>query len=270
MNYVNKLDSNKRKIYFHFISKKNSIKNLFFSKKKNQHLFILSPPFCGSTLLTEIISTSKNLSCNNNIGLREGQHLPETKNLLFTNDKWDPTKNIDWKKIHKIWDKYWDKSKKILLEKSPPNICRALDIQKEFKNANFICLIRNPYAQVEGILRRNNTDPEYAANFALQCLEYQKKNIEQLENVILISYEELTKKHMDIKKILVSFLPELSDINTNKRFSAHNIRGKRNMKITNLNAEKINKIKKNHLEIINTTFKQKSNLLNYFKYKILN
>ena len=270
MKGANKLNSTKRKIYFFLVRKKLIIKNFLYKKNNNKHLFILSPPFCGSTLLNEIIASSKNVSCNNNIGLREGQHLPETKNLLFTDDKWDPTKNIDWKKIHNIWDKYWDKSKNILLEKSPPNICRALDIQKEFENANFICLVRNPYAQVEGILRRNNTDPEYAANFALQCLEYQKKNIEKLKNVILISYEELTKNHIEIKKMLVSFLPELSDVNTNMRFSAHNVRGKRNMKIINLNEEKIKKIKKNHLEVINTTFKQKSNLLNYFKYKILN
>ena len=153
MNYVNKLDSNKRKIYFHFISKKNSIKNLFFSKKKNQHLFILSPPFCGSTLLTEILSTSRNLSFNNNIGLKEGQHLPETHNILFTQDRWNPNKKIDWLVIKSIWNKYWDRSKDILLEKSPPNICRAENINDVFNNSKYICLIRNPYAQIQSNIR---------------------------------------------------------------------------------------------------------------------
>jgi hypothetical protein len=76
MNYINKLNSPKRNLYFFAVSKKMALKNLFLAKKENQYLFILSPPFCGSTLLTEIISTSKNVSCNNNIGLREGQHLP--------------------------------------------------------------------------------------------------------------------------------------------------------------------------------------------------
>ena len=105
MNYVNKLDSKKRKIYFFSVSKKISIKNLFFAKKKNQYLFILSPPFCGSTLLTEIISTSKSVSCNNNIGLKEGQHLPLAHNLLFNDDRWDPNKKIDWIRIKEIWHK---------------------------------------------------------------------------------------------------------------------------------------------------------------------
>ena len=270
MNHINKLGSTRRKAYFFAVRKKLFIKNLFYKNIDNQHLFILSPPFCGSTLLSEIIASSKNVSCNNNIGLREGQHLPETQDLLFANDKWDPTKKINWKEIHDIWDKYWDKSKAILLEKSPPNICRALNIEKEFKNAHFICLVRNPYAQAEGIIRRNNASAEYAANFALKCLEYQKENIEKLENIIIISYEELTKNHRETKNKLISFLPELSDINTEMRFSAHNIRGARNMKITNLNEEKIKKIEKNNLAIINSIFKQKSDLLNYFNYKILN
>lgn len=269
MKGINKLGSTKRKAYFFFVRKKLFIKNVFCQKSNNKHLFILSPPFCGSTLLNEIIVSSNNVSCNNNIGLREGQHLPETKDILFTNDKWDPNKKINWEEIHEIWDKYWDKSKTILLEKSPPNICRALDIQQEFNDANFICLVRNPYAQAEGILRRSNKDAEYAANFVLKCLEYQKKNIEKLKNTILINYEELTKNHKKTKKKLISFLPELSDINTSMRFSAHNIRGLKNMKITNLNEEKIEKIEKYDLDIINSIFKQKRNLLNYFNYKTL-
>lgn len=270
MNYINKLGSTKRRIYFFAIRKKLFIKNLFYKNINNQHLFILSPPFCGSTLLNEIISSSNNVSCNNNIGLREGQHLPETKDLLFTNDKWNPDKIINWKLIHEIWNKYWDKSKTIFLEKSPPNICRALKIQEEFKNAKFICLIRNPYAQVEGKMRRHNTSADEAANLSLQYLRYQKTNIEQLNNILVISYEELTKNTEEIKKKIISFLPELNDINTSMNFSAHNLRGSKSLTITNLNKEKIANIKKENMDIINAAFKKEESLLNYFSYHILN
>ena len=105
MNYVNKLGSNKRLLYFFMLRKKIAIKNLFHKNNKNQHLFILSPPFCGSTLLNEIISSSNNVSCNNNIGLREGQHLPIAKDILFTKDRWNSEKEVDWQLIHSIWDK---------------------------------------------------------------------------------------------------------------------------------------------------------------------
>jgi hypothetical protein len=269
MKYVNKLGSTKRLLYFFIIRKKIAIKNVFYSNKKNQHLFILSPPFCGSTLLNEIICSSDNVSCNNNIGLREGQHLPIAKDILFTNDRWDNTKQINWKLIHNIWNKYWDKSKDILLEKSPPNICRAIQIEKEFPNAKFICLVRNPYAQIEGEMRRYGTPAKQATEQSIQYLKYQKKNIEKLKVSFVIRYEDLVNHTTNTKKNIISFLPELNDINTNKNFSAHNLRAEKSMTITNLNLEKIAKIKKDDLLEINSLFKKEENLLNYFNYKII-
>ena len=143
MEYINKLGSAKRLLYFFVVRKKITIKNLFYLNRKHQHLFILSPPFCGSTLLNEIISSSKNVSCNNNIGLREGQHLPIAKDILFTKDRWDSKKQVNWKLIHNIWNKYWDRSKDIFLEKSPPNICRAIQIEKAWYFSKRGCWIKH-------------------------------------------------------------------------------------------------------------------------------
>ena len=246
-----------------------AIINLFYTKNKNQHLFILSPPFCGSTLLNEIISSSNNVSCNNTIGLREGQHLPIAKDILFTQDRWNPKKEINWQYIHFIWNRYWDKSKSIFLEKSPPNICRAKEIENEFINAKFICLLRNPYAQVEGKMRRYGTNAQEAAELSIQYLKYQKENIEQLKNTLLISYEDLAENTHHIKQAIITFLPELSDINTELKFNAHNLRAEKNMAITNLNSEKIAKIKKEDLLIINNVFKKEEELLNYFNYQTI-
>ena len=269
MEYINKLGSAKRLLYFFVVRKKITIKNLFYLNRKHQHLFILSPPFCGSTLLNEIISSSKNVSCNNNIGLREGQHLPIAKDILFTKDRWDSKKQVNWKLIHNIWNKYWDKSKDVFLEKSPPNICRAKNIEKEFPNAKFICLVRNPYAQIEGKIRRHGTSAKEAAELSIQYLKYQKKNIEELNNTLLISYEGLTENKENKKKAIITFLPELCDINTELEFSAHNLRAENNMRITNLNTEKISKLTKEDLTIINIVFKKEESILNYFNYQII-
>tara|TARA_Y100000766_G_scaffold250974_1_gene234330 strand:+ start:406 stop:1215 length:810 start_codon:yes stop_codon:yes gene_type:complete len=269
MNYVNKLDSNKRKIYFHFISKKNSIKNLFFSKKKNQYLFILSPPFCGSTLLTEILSTSKNLSCNNNIGLKEGQHLPLAHKILFNDDRWDPNKEIDWKIIKNIWHKYWDRSKDILLEKSPPNICRAENINKVFEDSKYICLVRNPYAQIQSNVRRYQTDLLDATKKYISYLNFQKNNLEKLDNILLIRYEELTNNTNKTKEKIIDFLPSLSDININLKFNAHNMHMKTEMEITNLNQDSIDLLSKGQVKTINYILEKEKDLLNFFNYSII-
>ena len=223
MNYINKLNSPKRKLYFIATKIKLSFKNFFLAKKENQYLFILSPPFCGSTLLTEIISTSKNVSCNNNIGLKEGQHLPFVNNILFTDDRWDPNKKINWIKVKNLWNKYWDRSKHILLEKSPPNICRAKNINEVFNNAKYICLIRNPYAQIQSNIRRYQTNILDATKKYISYLNFQKNNLEKLEKTLLISYEELTNNSIQTKEKIVKFLPRLNDININLKFNSHNM-----------------------------------------------
>ena len=269
MNYINNLDSPKRKLYFFALSKKIALRNFFLSKKKNQYLFILSPPFCGSTLLTEIISTSKNVSCNNYIGLKEGQHLPKAHNLLFSDDRWNPDKEIDWNKIKKIWNKYWDRSKSILLEKSPPNICRTNNIDNVFSNSKYICLIRNPYAQIQSNIRRYNTDLKIAAEKYISYLKFQKNNVENLENTLIVSYEELSDNPLKTKNKICSFLPELKDININLKFNAHNMHQIKKMGIINLNKASIASLNKKQVEIINTILKKDQDLIKYFNYSLL-
>ena len=269
MNYINKLDSKKRTLYFFGVSQKLALKNLLLAKKKNHYLFILSPPFCGSTLLTEIISTSKNVSCNNNIGLREGQHLPGAKEILFNDDRWDPKKEIDWKRVKKIWHKYWDRSKDILLEKSPPNICRAQNIDKIFVGSKYICLVRNPYAQIQSNIRRYNTDIKIATNKYISYLKFQKSNIEKLTGVLVLSYEELADNPIKAKEEITTFLPSLSDINTDLQFNAHNMHKKKKMAIKNLNKENISALSKGQIQIINSLLSKEKELINYFNYILL-
>ena len=69
-------------VYYQLVKLSRFFTNNLFGRKDHQFLFILTPPYCGSTLLNQILSTSKNLSCNNHLGVREGQLLPEVKNIL--------------------------------------------------------------------------------------------------------------------------------------------------------------------------------------------
>ena len=146
---------------------------------------------------------------------------------------------------------------------------RVKEIKKEFNDIYFICIVRNPYAQVEGIIRRNNSTAEDAAKFAINCLKYQKENIEKESNLLFFSYEELCEEREKTVKRMVDFLPELNDININTLFKAHNFKTTENMAITNLNKEKIAKLSSKQLDIINTIFKKNKSLLNYFNYSII-
>jgi hypothetical protein len=265
MKYINKLGSIKRLLYFNIIAIKILLKNYFFSGKDFKYLFVLSPPFCGSTLLTQIISSSNNVSCNNNIGLMEGQHLPQAKDILFTKDRWDIDKKIDWIKVKSIWHKYWDLSKPILLEKSPPNIIRVEKINKYFNKVKFICLVRNPYAQIQSNLRRYNTDIKVATTDYIKYLKFQKENLNKYDS-ILIKYEDLTEQPLIEKEKIIQYLPVLHDIKIDLKFSAHNIRKSKNLPLTNLNKESIDMLSKEQISSINIILKKEEKILSFFDY----
>lgn len=260
---------NANQIYYQYVIVLNKLKRLFKPKASHKFLFILSPPFCGSTLLNQIISSSKNVSVNNELGTREGQTLPKVSKLIFNNSKkWDDSYAVNWNFVKTEWEKYWNLSRPILLEKSPPNLVRAKDISNYFKPSYFIVFYRNPYAHCESLMRRKNNNPTKAAKFALKCLEFQKKNIEELNNTIGISYEDLTSNISDTAQGLIKFLPELLGINYNQEFSAHNFRNEK-MKITNLNSENISRLTKDQINEINIIFKHKKSILDYFNYEII-
>ena len=131
-------------------------------------------------------------------------------------------------------------------------------------------MTRNPYAQAEGIIRRNNASAKYAAKFVLDGLKYQKCNIENKYHSIYFTYEELCDDPSNVLRKLVNFLPELSDINIYTKFRAHNFKTKNKMKIQNLNDEKINRLTKNQIDIINSFFEKEQELLQFFNYTLIN
>ena len=240
-----------------------------YGKKENKFLFILCPPFCGSTLLHELVSTSLHVSANNVLGNREGQSLPTVRKIMFDhNERWNEDKKYPWNFIKKEWLKYWDLTKKVLIEKSPPNIIRAADIEKIFEPAFFICMVRNPYAHCESIIRRHKKNPKDAALFSVKCLWYQKKNIENLKRVIFFKYEDLVISPENIKEKIIHFIPELEDITLNHTFHAHNFK-KIPMKITNLNDEKISQLTQEQLNGINQIFESEREILQYFNYDLI-
>lgn len=264
------MQEKKRLFYYFLLRKRLAIKNTFFSScKKHKFLFILCAPYCGSTLLNQIISSSTNVSCNNKLGVREGQLLPGVKEFMFTKDRWLSSTKYDWKKIKEVWLKYWDHSKIILLDKSAPNIIRVNAIKEVFDDSYFMIMVRNPYAQAEGIIRRNNTTAEYAAKFALNCLRHQKINVESAYKSILFSYEDLCDNTSTVFEKIVSFLPELTDIDIYSKFKAHNFKTTKKMSIQNLNSEKIHRLTKDQIKTINSYFIKEKELLDFFNYDIV-
>jgi len=247
----------------------NKVKRIFKKVPEHKFLFILSPPYCGSTMLNKLLATSSSVSANNYRYTSEGQLLPTVRKIMYDhNRRHEPDLDFDWEFIKKEWLKYWDTTKPILSEKSPPNIIRAHSISKVFIPSYFIIFYRNPYAQSESFMRRNKNSAREAAELAVRFLKYQKKNINTLENKLIISYEQLTEQAEDFVQKISQFIPELNDINTNQKFKAHNFKNKK-LNIQNLNSEKLKMISPADLQTMNEVFSNEKELFAFFDYEIM-
>jgi len=254
--------------YFPIIIK-NRLKRVLIQTSNYRYLFILSPPYSGSTLLNEILSTSSNVSVNNIFDSMEGQTLPTLRKIMFdTSERWNPEYDLSWGFIKNEWLKYWDQTASYLLDKSPPNIIRAFEIEKIFNKPYFIILIRNPYVLAENLMRKNNSSCEVAAKFSIQCLKYQMHNYQKLENKILIYYEELTNNIKHEVDRIYEFLPQIKDLNINKEFNAHNQDNKKS-KIKDYNKNSFQRLSKDQLDTINRIFSTELDILKYFKYDLI-
>ena len=124
---------------------------------------------------------------------------------------------------------------------------------------------------IEGALRRGwIASAKEAAEFWVITARAQKRNIEYLKTTLFISYEELTDHPDQIILKLIEFLPALSDISSEERFTAHNSTGADIVGLKNLNDDKIKKLTREEFEDINRVLVDNKEILSFFDYEIIN
>lgn len=257
-----------KSLIYKSIKTKNKLKKYSSTNLQQKYLFILAPPYTGSTLLHEILSTSSSISPNNTFDTREGQQLPELKDKMFIKGRFEPTFKVDWDLAYDVWHQYWDPTAPILMDKSPANIVRAKELEQYFQPIYFLLLVRNPYAQCESLIRKNSWSATRSAEFAILCLHYQKRNLDTLKNTSLLNYEEMTTNEEKVKSTVTDILPEVNDLHFDKKFKAHNFHNKQ-LKPTNLNNPKVEALSAAQLKDMNRIFKQDQELLDYFGYNLI-
>ncbi|MEZ5503376.1 MAG: sulfotransferase [Halioglobus sp.] len=230
----------------------------------SSYLFVLCPPYSGSTVLWKLLATSANVSA---LPL-EGQFLPELKDLM-REKPWDAAHALPWPRIKQVWESYWDMRKPVLLEKSPPNMIRTRDILAHFRPVRFLVMVRNPYAQAEGLMRRNQWPVRRAANFAMMCLRTQLANARELDDALVLTYEALVRDPAQACREIAAFMPALQDIDHTASFEVHSVDGTVDRPITDLNARKIAAIPADHLAAMNAVFAQDRDTLDAWGYKLL-
>ena len=228
-----------------------------------KYLFILCPPYSGSTLLWKLIGTSENVSFLPN----EGQFLPELR-AIMRKTPWEPTV-LPWDLIKETWHKYWDTEKEYLVEKSPSHLIRVPDIMEHFQPVYFLVMVRNPYAHCEGMMRHHAWDAKTAADFVAMTLKQQTMNAKALKNAFCLTYESLVSQPALTCQNITSFFDGLGPLDYKSKFSIHSIDGTVERSITNLNPKKIIKLSPKDLRVINEVFQNLQEEMSFWQYKFV-
>ena len=242
-------------------------------------IFLLTPPYSGSTAVAKIFLTSDKVTSLTNRA--EGQWLIKG---LSDENRWDPNKNINNESIKSIWLREYEIKKNdypnlnYIIEKSPPNITRIQKLIKIFPNHTLITNNRNPYA--------------FCASFINKIDEYQdmdnlsKKN--ELEKIIsrwlMVSEKIIKLNNLNLEVININY--EMFSDNPKKTFELIKNKNKLSklnfdieaeikvknypsQKIKNFNAEQISILQSREIQVINNILNNHKELMNYFQYDFI-
>jgi len=218
----------------------------------NTYLFILCPPYSGSTILWKLVATSAAVSSLPS----EGQFLPEVQ-AQMRERPWDATRVLPWAQIKSVWDGYWDHDKPFLLEKSPPNLIRTDAIRQHFQPLRFLLMVRDP-------------DAQRAAEFSVRCLRQQATNATTLPDSLAFTYEALADDPQSIARRIEAFLPGLGALNATDSFKADSLDGLVDRPILNLNDRKLEQLSPDTLQQINGVLSRHVDALQHWGYELRN
>lgn len=224
-------------------------------------LFILGCNNSGTTLLTQILDNHPSIRTLPKEGQRLTKAIPNSApcgvGRVFTQrmDLFRWTEESDASSVPRLrydWACRFRRRSGILLEKSPPNTLRSRWLQRHFRPARFLVLVRNPYAVCEGIARRRGHSMTEAATHWRLVHEVLEEDMKYLDRCLLVRYEDICeqpeKELQAIERFLdlaVPFDRTLLDGN----FGAHNMDGVPH-RLQNFNSRSLQRLPPHDIETV--------------------
>jgi hypothetical protein len=105
------------------------------------------------------------------------------------------------------WSPWWDLSRPVLLEKSPPNLLKTRFLQKLFPRSSFVVVLRHPIAVSLATAKwRRTRRYQRLVHHWLHCHELFEADRPHLERVHVIRYEELVREPESVLRGVFEFL----------------------------------------------------------------
>ena len=166
--------------------------------------------------LQDVFPTSKVYGGAGKFGFDPRAHLTETSSLLT------PQNAL---KLRQSWERYWDQSKVIRVEKTPGNLLKTRFLQAMFPNSYFIVVRRHPVPV-------SMANQRWKVSFAplhnlfehwLHCHALFHADKKHLKNIYELSYEEYVRNPDEYHEKIAAFIGTRVSENPMERVTdAHN------------------------------------------------
>jgi len=191
------------------------------SRKMNVLLMIGGPHYTGTSILRMLMGEKENFSVMRNTGRAEdeGQHVQtvyararryggpcryasrssSVAHMHMTEKNFDPTQL----RIFEEWKPYWNLSKPVLVEKSPPNIIRSTWLQAladaKGVEMHFVFTMRHPFTIIQKNCPANWY--EYTKGW-FTMMEILESEIVKLKHAYIIRYEDWMSTESHVYEVL--------------------------------------------------------------------
>jgi hypothetical protein len=178
----------------------------------------------GTTLLARLLAAHPEVSgfSGTNVPADEGQHLQSvypvgkgwggpggfgfTPESHLTEESPLATE-ASARTLLEEWSPWWDLSRPVLLEKSPPNLLKTRFLQKLFPRSSFVVVLRHPIAVSLATAKwRRTRRYQRLVHHWLHCHELFEADRPHLERVHVIRYEDFVREPEPVLRGVFEFL----------------------------------------------------------------
>jgi len=240
-------------------------------------LFIITPPYSGSTALAQVLNSARASAFLQNRG--EGQWLIPA---MCDEDRWNPDKVMDWDSIRDVWLSRVQfiaelvQDVDFIIEKSPPNLVRMDQLIKVFPNHVLMAFNRNPFANCASLFYRDYDPLKYSIEkredivhqLAEQWLfrsRWIRKWIDEW-NVVNFTYEDFCQNPEYCIQKVMPLLPTLEGVDVHRSIK---VKDYPSQKISNQNLRQLKNLTDSEIRIISSVLHSDCELVESFGYEVV-
>lgn len=97
-------------------------------------------------------------------------------------------------KLVSEWGEYWNLERRVLVEKSPPNLLKLRFLQELFPDATFVVIMRHPIAVSYATQKWSETSLESLLDHWLVCHEIFLEDAPHIRKLMLVRYEDFVSE----------------------------------------------------------------------------